>query len=403
VGSRTPFPHRSLLSANIGKIPEQHLRVLHAYKVFPPDVMGGIPEVIAYLSERMAPRHQSSVLVARSRGWGRRYSRNGVPVEALSSLATVLSAPICPSFPFVLARRSRTADLVAFHHPFPLNDIGAAIGFPSKTALVVHWHSEIFGREPFSNLIAPFVRRTLSYAQHIIVSNPLMASESPFLTGHSEKCTVIPYGIDVPYWMELNALQRQKVYELRSRHPRLVITTGRLVPYKGFHVLIEALRSADATAIIVGEGPLHKDLLRLATQLGVSHRLITAGMISRDDLKILLHAARIYVQPSITSAEAFGIAQIEAMSVGLPIVNTSLHSGFPQVARHELEGLTVPPNDPAALASAITELLADPERSKRLGSAGRIRARAEFRVESFLERTEEVYRNAVYAADASST
>jgi glycosyltransferase involved in cell wall biosynthesis len=358
------------------------LRVLHAFKVFPPDVVGGIPEVIAYLAKGMSPRHESSVLVARSRGWGRHYTFNGIPVEALASFGTVISTPVSPSFPYILAKRSRKVDLVAFHHPFPLNDIGASIGLPARTALVVHWHSEIVGRRALARLVAPFIRHTLARAQHIIVSHPSMITGSPFLAGHSEKCAIIPYGIDVPYWNELDSSQRRRVEALRSAYPRLVVAIGRLVPYKGFDVLIEALRQVDATAIIVGEGPLRNDLLRKARQFGVDRKIILAGKLSRDDLKIHLYAARLYALPSVSVAEAFGIVQIEAMAAGLPIVNTDLPTGVPHVARHGQEALTVQPNDPAALAAAIAQLLDDSELSQRLGSAGRARATAEYTLES---------------------
>ena len=371
------------------------LRVLHAYKVFAPEVMGGIPEVIAALAKGMSPRHESHVLVARSRGWGRRYSFDGIAVEAVASLGTVVSSPIAPSFPFVLANRSRKTDIVAFHHPFPLNDIGAALGIPSRTALVVHWHSEIVRQRAVAGLVAPFIRRTLARAQHIIVSHPSLIEESPFLTNHRKKCAIIPYGIDVSYWNELDCSQRLRVEALRSQHPRLVIATGRLVPYKGFHVLIEALRQADATAIIVGAGPLRDDLLRQARQLGMDRRVILAGALSRDDLKIHLHAARLYALPSVNVSEAFAIVQVEAMAVGLPIVNTDLPTGVPHVARHGLEALTVPPNDPAALAAAITQLLDDRELSRRLGAAGHARALTEYKLQTFVRRTEEVYDRAV--------
>jgi rhamnosyl/mannosyltransferase len=374
------------------------LRVLHAFKVFPPDVVGGITEVIAYIAKGMAPRHASSLLVARSRGWGRRYTFETIPVEALFSFGTLLSTPIAPSFPFVLARRSRQAALVALHHPFPLNDIGVALGLPSRTALVVHWHSEILRARPLAGLLAPLIRHTLARAQRIIVSHPALVSESPFLAAHGEKCAIIPFGIDVPYWTELDGVQRRRVAELRSRYPRLVMATGRLVPYKGFDVLIEALRRVDATAIIVGDGPLRRDLLRLAQQRGVAERIILAGMLSRDDLKVHLHAAQLYAFPSVSAAEAFGIVQIEAMAVGLPIVNTDLPTGVPHVARHGLEALTVPPNEPAALAAAISQLLADRALAQRLGAAGRRRATADYDLENFVKRIEEVYDQAVRAA-----
>lgn len=375
--------------------------MLHSYKVFPPDVVGGITEVIAYIAEGMAPRHESSVLVARNRGWGRRYTFGTIPVEALFSFGTLLSTPIAPRFPFVLAKRSRKADLVALHQPFPLNDIGVSLGLPRETAVVVHWHGEIVRQRSLTGLVAPFVRRTLARAQRIIVSHPALVSASPFLAPHSEKCAIIPFGIDVAYWAELDGAQRRRAEELRSRYPRLVLATGRLVPYKGFDVLIEALRRVDATAIIVGEGPLRHDLLRLAQQRGVADRLILAGRLSRDDLKIHLHAARLCAFPSVGAAEAFGIVQIEAMAVGLPIVNTNLPTGVPHVARHGLEASTVPPNDPAALAAAIRQLLDDAALAQRLGAAGRRRATTEYDLQDFVERIEDVYDQAVCAAGST--
>jgi rhamnosyl/mannosyltransferase len=377
------------------------LRVLHSYKVFPPDIVGGITEVIAYIAEGMAPRHESSVLVARSRGWGRRYTFGTIPVEALFSFGTLLSTPIAPSFPFVLAKRSRKADLVALHQPFPLNDIGVALGLPRETAVVVHWHGEIVRQRSLTGLVAPFIRGTLARAQRIIVSHPTLVSASPFLAPHSEKCAIIPFGIDVAYWAELDGAQRRRVEELRSRYPRLVLATGRLVPYKGFDVLIEALRRVDATAIIVGEGPLRHDLLRLAQQRGVADRLILAGRLSRDDLKVHLHAARLYAFPSVGVAEAFGIVQLEAMAVGLPIVNTNLPTGVPHVARHGLEALTVPPNDPAVLATAIGQLLDDAALAQPLGAAGRRRATTEYDLQNFVKRIEDVYDQAVRAAGST--
>lgn len=372
--------------------------MLHSYKVFAPDVMGGIPEAIACLAKGMSPRHESLVLVAGSRKWKRHYTFDGIPVEVVGSFGTVFSTPISPSFPFVLANRLRKADLVAFHHPFPLNDIAATFGIPSRTALVVHWHGEIVRQRSLSGLVAPFIRRTLARAQRIIVSHSSLVSESRFLAAYGEKCAVVPFGVDVPYWTDLDSSQQRRVEELRSRYPRLVIATGRLVPYKGFDVLIEALRHVDATAIIVGGGPLRHDLLRTAQRLGVADRIFLTGVLSRDDLKVHLHAARLYAFPSVSSAETFGIVQIEAMAARLPIVNTDLPTGVPHVARHGLEALTVPPNDPAALAAAISQLLADRELSQRLGAAGRRRAMADYDLEDFVKRIEEVYDQAVRAA-----
>ena len=151
-----------------------------------------------------------------------------------------------------------------------------------------------------------------------------------------------------------------------------------------------------------GRGRSRHDLLRLAQQRGVADRLILAGMLSRDDLKVHLHAARLYAFPSVSAAEAFGIVQLEAMAVGLPIVNTDLPTGVPHVARHGLEALTVPTNDPAALAAAIAQLLDDRALAQRLGAAGRRRATTEYDLQTFVKRIEDVYEQAVSAASTQA-
>jgi glycosyltransferase involved in cell wall biosynthesis len=371
------------------------LYILHAYKVFPPDVTGGIPEAIAYIAQGMSPRHQSSLLVARDRGLGRRFTSDGISVEAVTSFGTAMSSPLAPSFPLRLAQRARKASLVALHHPFPLNDIGVAIGLPEHAALVVHWHTKIVGKRPFAAALSPILTHTLARAERIIVSHPKLVKNSPFLVRYADKCMVIPYGVHVDYWSELDNAQRRKASELRARHPRLVVATGRLVPYKGFHVLIEALRHVDATVIVVGEGPLEHDLRQTARRLGVGEKFVLAGGLSRDDLKVHLHAARMLALPSVTEAEAFGIVQLEAMAVGLPVINTNLPTGVPDVARNEREGLTVPPGDPAALAAAISRLLDDAELARNLGAAGRSRVAAENRAEVFVKRIEDVYEAAI--------
>ena len=373
------------------------MRIIHAFKAFPPDVRGGVAEVIASLVRGMSPRHHSSVLVARNQGFGRSYLWNGIEVETTGSLGTVLSTPVAPTFPFVLAKHSRSAELIALHQPFPLNDLGAAIGLPRRTALVLYWHSEIVGRELLVKLLRPLLRRTVLRADQIIVSDASLISASPLLQGQSHKCAVVPFGIDAAYWSKLDGDELRRLAELRAKYPRLLVTTGRLVPYKGFSVLIEAMRQVDGAVAIIGSGPLRAQLEDMARRLGLTDRVLLPGSLSRDDLRLMLHTARLYVLSSVSSAETFSIAQVEAMAVGLPVVNTNLPTGVPHVARHGVEGLTVPPNDPQQLAKAINQLLSDPELSRRLGAAGREKVATEYGLSKFISRNEDMY-NAVVAA-----
>ena len=377
------------------------MRILHCYKTFLPEVTGGIPQIIAALAKGMEPRSTTAVLTARYRGFHRRYKSENIDVEAVTSFGTILSMPIAPSFPIVLSVRARHFDVVALHAPFPLNDVGIICGI-RKPAVVIHWHSEIIGQRNLVPIVAPFIKLALARAQRIIVSDRSMLEGSEFLRPHAGKCVVIPFGVDLDYWQTLAPEQKRRVEILRTAYPRLIVASGRLVSYKGFDVLIDAMSRIDAQVVIIGDGPLGNALRETARRRGVDDRLVLTGHVPADELKIYLHAARVFAFPSVSCAETFGISQIEAMAVGLPIVNTALTTGVPRVARHGTEALTVPPQDPDELAASLSRLLDDPELARRLGNAGRVRARHEYAEATFVNRVEQVYADAMAAAAEAS-
>jgi rhamnosyl/mannosyltransferase len=99
--------------------------------------------------------------------------------------------------------------------------------------------------------------------------------------------------------------------------------------------------------------------------------------------------------PSISRSEAFGIAQLEAMACGKPIVNTRLESGVPFVSIDGETGFTVAPADANELAGAINRLLDDPDLRGRFGAAAARRAREHFRIDAMVDRTLELYREVI--------
>src|ERR1700722_5194936 len=368
------------------------MRVLHAYKVFRPDVDGGVPAVITTAAGGSAPEISSCILVARGKaGLGRIYEDNGASVQAVTSFGNCLGMPIAPWFPIALAVEARKADLIALHLPFPLNDIGV-LGIPSRVPIVVHWHADVIGRRTIARALAPLFHGTLRRAARIIVADKAIAENSNLLGTYRAKCEVVPFGIDVSDWGALDPEQSDRAERLRERYPRLVVALGRLVPYKGFDVLVRALAQLDCHLVIIGTGKQQKHLESLAADLGVRAKVSFAGYLSQGDVKVHLHAARVFAFPSITKAETFGIVQLEAMAAGLPIVNTSIPTAVPRIARDGIEALTVPPHDVTALSAAISRLLDDKGLAGRLGAAGRARARDAFDQQQFLTRLNRIYR-----------
>jgi len=375
-------------------------RVLHTYKIYRPEVDGGIPAVISVLAARAGRAVENEVLTARKRGWFRRWTDGATPVTAVSSLGDIASQPVAPTFPLWMIARARDNDIVVHHAPFPLADLAVAIfGVPKRVVLIVYWHAEITGRAVLTRLLTPIFDRALSRADAIIVSDDVITENSPFLRRYAAKCVAIPYGLDTTFWREIDEVGQNAAEQLRAKHPRLIVALGRLVPYKGHDVLLRAMAGiGDAHLIIVGEGPLREQLANLARDLKLTDRVTFAGRLPREEVRIVLHAANVFVMPSSGIAEAFGLAQVEAMAAGRPVVNTSLPTTVPKVARHGVEGLTVPPNDANALAVALQTLLDDHALAARLGASGQLRAANEFDHNVFVQRVENLYQKLSWGA-----
>ncbi len=160
----------------------------------------------------------------------------------------------------------------------------------------------------------------------------------------------------------------------RRDGPLVIGSVGRLDRVKGHDVLVRALaKLPEARAVIVGEGAERGALLRLAAELGVADRVRLPGRSGRiaDELA----GFDVYCHPS--RYEGLGLALIEAMLAGLPCVASGV-GGIPEVLGDC--GLLVPADHPDALADALAELAADPERRARLGERARRRAGTEFGV-----------------------
>lgn len=376
---------------------DARLRVLHAYKIFMPDIKGGVPTAIRQLAVGMAADCAATVLATRAWGTPEWVEIEGVRVRRSLSLANVLSLPIAPFYPLRFWQMARRADVVVHHVPFPLVDVSVALWFPRRCGLVVHWHSEIHGASRGQQRVLPllrgFINRTLRRADRILVPSPIMIEQSPFLGPFAHKCEVVPYGIDLSYWSELSPEEDRRVRELRASHPRLVVAAGRLVATKGFDVLIEAFAGVNGQLVILGAGPLEARLRALAASRGLQERVrITGELYEAGEFKCLLHAARLFAMPSIT--ETFGLVQLEAMACSRAVVNTRLPTVVPLVARNGKEALTVAPGSVPELATALGKLLDDEALCVRLGQNGRQRVAETYSEPAYFAHMAEIYRSA---------
>jgi len=217
------------------------------------------------------------------------------------------------------------------------------------------------------------------------------AASSEFLRQYRDRTEINPYGINTTALAVSNG-SRAQVDQLRKEYgDRIVLFVGVLRYYKGIDVLIRAMTEVNGRALIVGRGVDLAALQMQAEQLGVTDKVVFLGEVPDARLRALLHAADVFVLPSIDRCEAFGIVQLEAMACGKPVVSTDLPTGVRFVNQHEVTGLLAPPGDAPALAAALNRLLDDPALRSRMGAAGRARVNEQFDVTRMVARTMTVY------------
>jgi glycosyltransferase involved in cell wall biosynthesis len=168
----------------------------------------------------------------------------------------------------------------------------------------------------------------------------------------------------------------------------LVVLVGRLHPQKDIATLIEAAALLDPAVqvVVVGEGPQRTDLEDRIDALGLRHRVRLIG--ARDRAADYQAAADVVVMCSVW--EGFGLVVAEALHLGRPVVATTV-GPVPEMVIDGVTGRLVAPSDPPGLASAITDLLADPVRAADLGRAGAKLVAPHFDTDALVRRVEEVY------------
>ncbi|HCA27479.1 MAG TPA: glycosyltransferase family 1 protein [Betaproteobacteria bacterium] len=196
-------------------------------------------------------------------------------------------------------------------------------------------------------------------------------------TRYHRPVTLIPNGVDTRLFVpgQRNAALRRR-WSVPEAAP-LVISVGRLVGWKGLHVVVDALAGlGKAHYLIVGEGGERRRLEEMARRLGIADRVHFTGRVSHDQLPETLREADLFVQPSI-GEEAFGISVVEAMACGVPVL-ASRNGGLVEVVEDGKTGRLLPPGDAPAWRAALAALLAAPETRMTMGQAARERADGEF-------------------------
>lgn len=372
--------------------PSGRARVLHVGKYYPP-YMGGMETHLKWLAERQAEIYDVSVIVANTSTRTVREEINGVSVCRTGSLASVARSPLCP----MMAREIAVtcADIVHIHLPNPMGVLAYSMsGHIGK--LILTEHGEVIGRKVLKGMFQPILEVALKRAEFVIATSREYIRHSSVLSMCEQKSRVVPLGIPLHMYETVN---EERVLSLKKKYgDQIVVSVGRLVPFKGMDYLIKAMQGLKGSLLVLGKGPEMTALASLARELGVEGQVHFLGAIRNEEVPEYLHAAKVFVLASVDKRESFGIVQLEAMACGLPVINTRLESGVPSVSVHGRTGLTVQPADAAQLREAIGFLLENPSIAAAFGARGRRRVHEEFEVGLMARRTIGLYEELLHTA-----
>jgi rhamnosyl/mannosyltransferase len=367
------------------------MRVLQLGKYYHP-YLGGIETHLYDLCMRLVRSHDVEAVVCNTQRRTVRERVDGVYVTRVGSLGRSSSTEFCPTLPFELS--ARTYDVLHLHAPNPMGMLAyVAARKPPQHYLVVTHHSDIIRQTVLRKAFVPLFHAVMSRADRIIATSSRYLETSSELERYLDKCVVIPFGIDTKIDRPVST---ERVRELRARFGvRVVLFVGRLIYYKGLQFLIEAMRAVRGSLLVIGDGPLRAQIEEQIRSLGLQDRIFLLGNVSKQDLPSYYAAADVFAFPSVARSEAFGVAQLEAMLAGLPVVNTVLDSGVPEVSVHGETGLSVPVANARAFAVALECLLDSPELRRRYGEAGRRRVGSSFDADVMASRVSQLYRETV--------
>ena len=270
--------------------------------------------------------------------------------------------------------RSEDADIVHGHllHGAVAATIGARLArgrtsvITRHYAMAVHWYGTRADRilERTGNALASRIFAISTAVRQVLIEDGVAPS----------RIEVVPNGIDAERVRRAGANRDTSI----ARGRPVLGTVGSLHARKGHADLLRAAAELrkdgqDVDVVLIGDGPEAKRLHDLATSLGISERVRFPGHL--PDPYPVMAAFDVYVQPSIE--EGFGIAVLEAMALGLPIVAT-VAGGLPEVIEHGVSGVLVPTGEPAALTGAIRRVLTDTPWRHDLGRNARASVDARF-------------------------
>lgn len=340
------------------------MKVLHFYKTYLPDTIGGVENVINQIARGTASLGVTTEVLTLSPTVVERVVEvDGHLVHRCRSNFEIASTPFSLAAFSRFRQMARNADIIHYHFPYPFADFLHFATRVNKPTLLTY-HSDIIQQRRMLKIYKPLMNRFLASVDQIVATSPNYFKTSETLQKFRNKTNVIPIGIDKSYY---SAAEAKKISYWREQFgSKFFLFIGVLRYYKGLHILIDAARNTEYPIVIVGAGPIESELRGHAAKLGVSN-MHFLGRISNEDKLALLELCYAIVFPSYLRSEAFGVSLLEGAMYGKPMISSEIGTGTCYINIDKESGIVVAPSDPAGFREAMDYLWNSPKVAAAMG------------------------------------
>ncbi|MDM5315059.1 glycosyltransferase [Fictibacillus sp. b24] len=245
------------------------------------------------------------------------------------------------------------------------------------------WGTDIFQFPQKNSLNRKMIEFTLNRADRICSTSHVMGKETNKYT--NKEISITPFGVDLDVFKPMAKAEKANI--------QIGIVKALSDKY-GIGTLIKAFKKVhekhhNTELVIVGGGPQLDDYKKLSADLSISEHVKFAGRIPNTKVPEFINEMDIFTVPS-RDQESFGVAAVEAMACGVPVVVTNV-GGLPEVVMEGETGFIVPKEDPEKLAAAINQLIENKEERIRMGQSGVVHVRKEYDWYENASRMEKLY------------
>lgn len=364
------------------------MKILHFYKTYYPESLGGVEQVIYELAEsgRKLGIDARVLTLGSGKDWvvdRVDYHRVGYIPRTFEVASTGFALSAVARF----KEMAQDVDVIHYHFPWPFMDLvhfAAKINKPT----VVTYHSDIIRQKKLLWLYKPLMNAFMNSVTRIVATSPNYFMTSDVLQKYRKKVEVIPLGVDKERYPDPSAEVLERWRNMVG--DRFFIFVGVLRYYKGLDILLDALSIRELPTVIVGAGPVEAELKAKARLLGLKN-LLFLGRVSDEDKVALIKLSVGMVFPSHLRSEAFGISLVEGAMYGKPLISCEIGTGTSYVNEHGVTGFTVAPGDEKDLAEAMGRIWDDPLLASRMGQAAENRYWQHFTADVMTQKYAELY------------